>query len=204
MMLDIILIVLFVLMMIYGYMKGCIKIVAKLVSATVALVLAYLLAITVGEYISCTSFGDNIQTSIESNVLNQLNENENSAIILMLQQKFDAENEQSLIQKIIDYVFVGIGFVVVFVVVRIALWIAQKILENIFELPVLRTFNKLGGLITSAVLFVIEISIILAVIKSVSAIAFMNGVVNLIQSSVITKALYDHNIFTNLILSKIL
>lgn len=203
MILDIILIILFVFMMLYGYMNGCIKIVAKLVSLVLALVLAYLLAGTMGEYISSTSFGESIQTSIERNVLNQLVESENSTIVLMLQEKLGLENEQTLVQKIIDYVFVGIGFVVVFIVARIVLWIAQKILESIFELPVLKAFNKLGGIITAAALFIIEVSVILAVIKSISAISFMNSVVNIIQSSVITKALYDHNIFTNLILSKI-
>ena len=80
----------------------------------------------------------------------------------------------------------------------------QKILESIFELPALKEFNKLGGIITAAVLFIIEISIILAAIQSISSLSFMAKVVNTIQTSVITRILYEHNIFTNIILSKII
>ena len=100
--------------------------------------------------------------------------------------------------------FIGIGFISVFVVSRIVIFIVQKILESIFELPVLKTFNKLGGVIASALLFLIEVSIILAIVKSISSLNFMSGTINFIQSSVITKVLYDHNIFTNIILSKII
>ncbi len=204
MILDIILIVLFIFMMLYGYKKGCIGIVAKLVSLVLAFVLAYLLAGTVGGYIANTSWGMNITTSIENNVLGKLNSLEENTVISMIQEQLSLENEIDIVGKITEYVFTGIGFVAVFIIARIVLWIAQKILESIFELPVLKAFNKLGGVITSAILFIIEISIILAVIKSISSLAFMNSAINTIQTSVITKALYDHNIFTNLIMNKII
>ncbi len=204
MILDVIVIVLFVLMMIYGYKKGCISIVAKLISVIVALVLAYFLANTVGGYIETTEIGIKITTSIEKVVADEFSKSQESTIIAALQDKLNITNEKDIIQKIIDYVFIGIGFIAVFVISRLVLWIAEKILESIFELPILKTFNKLGGVITSAVLFLVEISILLAIIKSLSAIAFIGGVVNVIESSVITKTLYDHNIFTSLILSKII
>ena len=202
--LDIILIVLFVFMMIYGYIKGCIGIVSKLVSVILAFVLAYLLAGSIGSYIANTSWGENISNSIKNSVITELDNSEQSTIISMVQQKLNVGSENGVLTAIVDYVFTGIGFVIVFIASRLVLWIAQKILENIFELPILKTFNKLGGIIAAAILFVIEVSIILAVIKSISSMAFMNSAVNMIQSSIITKALYDHNIFTNLILSKII
>jgi len=204
MVLDIILIVLFVLMILYGYKKGCIGIVAKLVSLIIAFVLAYLLADTVGSYVSGTSVGTKIQASIENVVIGEINNSEDTTVIQLIQEKLNLKNESDIIQKLADYVFLGIGFVIVFIIARLVLWIAQKILESIFELPVLKTFNKLGGIIASVVLFLIEISIFLAVIKSISTISFMTSIVNTINTSVITKALYDHNIFTMLILNKII
>lgn len=203
MVLDIILIILIIFMMLYGYKKGCINIAAKLVSLIAAFVIAYLLAGTAGDYIENTSWGNNIKNSIEINIQEQLNNVEKNTIVSMIQNKLNIDNQNDILGKAVNYVFTGIGFVSVFVVARIVLWIAQKILESIFELPVLRTFNKLGGVIASTLLFIIEISIILAIIKSLSSISIMSNAVNFIQSSVITKALYDHNIFTNLILSKI-
>lgn len=203
MILDIILIALFVFMMLYGYKKGCIGIVAKLVSLIIAFILAYFLAETIGGYIAETDFGGKIAESIESTVVVNLNNAQESSVISFLQDKLELADESSIMDKILNYVFTGIGFVCVFVVVRIVLWIAQKILENIFELPVLKTFNKLGGVIASTVLFLIEVSILLAVIKSISSLDFMQSIVKIVQSSVITKTLYDHNIITTLILSKI-
>ena len=204
MILDIILITLFILMMLYGYKKGCIGIVAKLISLLVAFVLAYILAEVAGNYIIGTSLGETIETSIKNTVLGEIKNEDQSTVISIVQEKLNIEAEETIVEKIIDYVFTGIGFVVVFVATRIVLWIAQKILESIFDLPVLKTFNKLGGVIASVALFLIEISILLAVVKSVSTLTFMNSVVNFIESSVITKALYDHNIITNLILSRII
>ena len=191
-------------MMLYGYKKGCIGIVAKLVSTILAFVLAYLLAKTVGGYISGTGFGINIAANIENAVLGEINASQETTIISVIQEKLNVNDETSLVQKVLDYAFTGVGFLVVFIIARIVLWIARSILESIFELPVLKTFNKLGGVVTSAALFIIEISIILAAIKSLSTISFVSGAVSVIHSSVITKILYDHNIFTSLILSKII
>lgn len=204
MVLDVVLIVLLLLMMLYGYVKGFIGIVAKLVSVIIAFILAYLLSNTIGDYISNTNWGISIKTGVESRISNELNNTEQTMLITLLQDKIGVADEDSVINKISDYVFTGIGFVIVFIGSRIILWIAQKILESIFELPILKTFNKLGGVIAAAILFIIEVSIILAAIKSLSTLAFMSSTVNVIEASVITKLLYSHNIFTTLILSKII
>lgn len=204
MILDIVLIILFLLMILYGYKKGCIGIVAKLVSLIIAFVLAYFLAQTVGNYIANTDLGANIATRIESKVLDSLNGSSEKTVVSIVQEQLNLKSEETIIPKIVEYVFTGVGFIVIFVVSRIILWIAQKILESIFELPILKTFNKLGGVITAAILYIVEISILLAVINSISTLSFMEKIVGTIQSSVITKVLYDHNIFTNLILSKII
>lgn len=204
MVLDVILIVLLLIMAIYGYVKGFIKIIAKLVSVIVAFVLAYLLANMVGDFIQTTSFGNSIKTSIESNILYKFDTIEQNMIVEMLNDNLIANEQSQIANKIIRYVFTGMGFIVTFVLIRIVLWIVQKILEGIFELPVLKTFNKLGGVIVSVVVFVIEISIILAIINSLSSIEFMNGAVNLIRSSIITKAIYENNVFTSIIFSKII
>lgn len=204
MILDIIVIVFFVLMIIYGYTKGCISIVAKLVSVIIAFVLAYFLADAVGGYIESTKVGIQVKANIEEFVLNEMNHLENTTVITLIQEKLNILKTEDVAIKVIEYVFVGIGFIVVFVLARIVLWIAQKILESIFELPVLKTFNKLGGVIASVILFLVEISVILAIITSLSTIPFASGVVDIIKSSVITKVLYEHNILANLILTKIM
>ena len=203
MILDIIIVVLLIFMMIYGYNKGCINIVAKLLSLVLAFALAYVMALQAGEYIASTQFGGKIQTSIQNTMKIGLAEVGQEGIISVIKEKFSINDDKVLVDKIVDYVFIGIGFITIFILARIVFWIGQKILENIFELPVLRTFNKLGGVITSSILYIIEISIVLAAINMLATFAFMDGVVEVIQSSVITRFIYEHNICTKIILSKI-
>jgi len=202
MILDIILIILFICIILYGYKKGAVGIIAKLVTVILSFAIAYLLAETVGEYISKTSLGIKIQTSITTTISDRLNAQSDSGIIIKIQEMLKSSSESELTSKTVEYIFVGIGFMSVFIVSRLVLWIAQKILESIFELPVLKTLNKLGGIIASVLLFIIELSIMLTIIKAISTLSFMNAVVNIIDKSVICKAIYNHNIVTDLIVTK--
>lgn len=204
MILDIILIAIFICIILYGYKKGAVGIIAKLITVILSFVLAYLFAGTIGEYISKTDFGINLQTSITNTITNKFNSPSDSEVILKIQETIGNSTENEITLKIVRYIFTSIGFAAVFVISRIVLWIAQKVLESIFELPVLKTFNKLVGIIAAILLFVIELSIILAIIRAISAFTFMNTAVKVIDSSVITKAVYDHNIITNLILTKLI
>lgn len=202
MILDVILVVLFLIIILYGYKKGAIAIIARIITVILSFVLAYLLAGLVGEYIAQTSLGASINTSITNGILTKLEGLSESEMILKAQEIWGVGIENQISAKISSYVFTSIGFAVVFVISRIALWVGQKILESIFELPVLKTFNKIGGMIASALLFLIELSIVLTIIKSMSALAFMNSVVKFIESSVITEAIYNHNIVADWVLIK--
>lgn len=204
MILDIVLVVIFILMLLYGGKKGLIGIVAKLVAVVLAFVLAYILADAVGQYISSTNIGNKIQTNINGFVIQGLESKDQANVLQILQNNINIADKQNVSSKIGEYVFTGIGFISVFILARIVLWIGQKILESVFELPVLKTFNKLGGVIASGVLFVIEVSVILAVIECLSTFNFMSGIIGVIESSVITNELYVHNIVTTIIFSKIL
>ena len=203
MILDIILVVLFIFTIIFGYKKGCVAIVAKLVSVIIALLLAYLFADELGSYIKSTEYGTNMQVSLENTIINKLDSSEET-IISAVHQQLGHKNEKNIINQLVNYVFIGLGFVTIFLISKIVLWVAQKVIESIFELPILKTFNKLGGIVIALVVLLIEVAVILAVIRSVSMFNFMNKVINYIQSSIITQALYNHNIFTHLILSKII
>ena len=203
MVLDIILVIICIVMMLYGYKKGCISIVFKLVSLIIAFALAYFLADTVGQYVQNTSVGIKIENVIQNTVSDAIKNTDSLTYISTLQDKLNVE-DNNLFKSILEYVFWGIGFAITFILARLILFIAQNIIEKVFDLPVLKTFNNLAGLIASVVIFLIEVSIIFAIIESLSGLEFMSKLVNTIQSSVITKWLYDHNIITNIILKKII
>ena len=209
-MLDIILIFLLLINIIFGYKKGCIKVLSRLISVIVAFIMAYMFANTVGNYVwNNTIIGEKIEISVNSIVEkynsydSNVEETESNSITEFIQNSV-SNGKTELVMKINNYLSVAIGFVITFFLVRIVLFIVVLILEGVFELPILKTFNKLGGAIISIVIFVIEISIILAIINFASGFEFMNPVVTFIQNSVITSKLYEHNIVTNIILNKII
>ena len=209
MLLDIILIVVLVSLISFGYKKGLMEIITKIASIVIAFVLAYLLAKTAGDYIANnTSLGAKGKVSIQNGVVEILSKKGDlekySVLNKTLQDlKIDVTSSKAQIaKKVTDYAFVGIGFGAVYLLVRIICWVASMVLDGIVKLPVIKSFNKLGGAIAGAVMFLIEASIVLSIIYFASSFEFMKGIVNLINSSVITSAIYNHNIVTYLILNK--
>lgn len=209
MLLDIILIVVLVSLVGFGYKKGLMEIVTKIISIVVAFVLAYLLAKTAGEYIANnTNIGAKGRESIQNGVVELLSKKGDLEKYSVLNRTMEDLNinttnsKAQIAEKVTDYVFVGIGFGAVYLIVRIIAWVATMILDGVVKLPVIKSFNKLGGAIAGFVMFIIEISIILSVIYFASSFEFMKGIVNLINSSVITSTIYNHNIVTHLIASR--
>ena len=219
MLIDIILILILLISVIIGYKKGFIKILAGLISFVLAFILAYMFSGTAADYIKSTNVGNKIETSIETSVGYYLNvkeekietdqeeKNKKIDIINIIEQNAEEKIEQgkvNIIEKVTDYVFAGIGFATVFVLVKIVLLIVFFVLQKIFELPVLKSFNKLGGISVQVILTLLKISLVLAVLKFVSPIGAVQGIINKVDSSVITKILYEHNIIADIILKKVI
>lgn len=217
MVIDIIIVAIFIIAAIWGAHKGAIKIIASLGSFILAFALAYTLAGTVGDYIKSTEIGNKIEQAIETRIVSENNEEtsdekieETDAIGKIEQMLGDtieesiANNKEALTEKIVGYVFVAIGFLTTFVVVKLVLFIAFAIIELVFKLPVLKTFNKLTGCVLELVLMLLKIWIVLGIISFIAPLEFMTQPIELLNESVITKALYDHNIIVNLIIGRII
>lgn len=230
MILDLIILLLFLITAFIGYKKGAIKQIARLVSLIVAFVLAYTLASSVGDYLKDnTKFGEYINTKVNETIIMYVDSNDENyeiedmesehtvkedteetldktSIIVKIKDVLNIHenNEELLVEKVSKYIYTALGFVIVFIGVRIVLGILTLIIDKIFELPVLKSFNKLGGVIIAVLLLFIEISIILSVIQSMSSLEFMKGAVSTINSSMALKSMYNNNIVANIILSKII
>lgn len=114
------------------------------------------------------------------------------------------DGKEALATKIISTTFYGIGFILTFIGVKLILFIVFLIVELIFKLPVLKTFNKLLGGALELVLMLVRIWVVLGLINFVAPLEFMSKVVNIINGSVITKLLYENNIIVTLIMGKII
>ena len=133
----------------------------------VAFIAAYLLANTTGMALKKTEIGATAAKTIKTSLVNvlDLTKGDNPVagvvtdiasnipvggdIIQKLVNKINKELQASsavLANKVVNYLFIGIGFMLIFITAKVVLSVAFFILELIFELPLLKEMNKLVGL----------------------------------------------------------
>ncbi len=92
-----------------------------------------------------------------------------------------------------------IAFIVIFIVSLIALWICQKILCKIFELPVLRQFNRLGGVIIGIICAFLYVSLFVSIGSALISNSGLFGVElpqNTVESTVLFEFFNENNLFS--------
>ena len=205
MIIDIILAVIFISAIIYGINKGLLKVIARLLSTVIAFVSAYLLAEPVSKYIATQPFITDKVTPVINNFLSgALKEVGFLSRLQELISKGDLLVDSTFSTKIAEYIYVGLGFAVVFILVRILLWIVVMMLDNVLEMPVVNTINKIAGCIAAVILVYLEANIILAIIQLLGTFSFMDEFMQILNNSVIVNFIYEHNILMHVIIEKIL
>lgn len=127
-----------------------------------------------------------------------------------LTEKINLEEEQESVvqgkslsdvvaERITGYIMNIIAFLIIFLGIIIVASVLSLILGAIFSLPLLNSVNKTGGFAAEVILFVIKLWIVLGIVSVLSPMSFMSWGMNLIDSSVIVKFLYNHNILMQLI-----
>lgn len=219
MILDVIILVLFFLAIIIGYKKGLMKIILKFVGFILALTLAYIFCNSLANYIyNDTSIGEKLSISIEEKINGHINNSKEKididgyyqSIESLLssdeKQVLDVENSTMVTEvsnKIAMYIIKGASFILIVLIVNICIFILSLIFEGIFNLPILKTFNKTGGCIASFILTMFRIWIILGILSILSPIGGVNQIIQQINSSIITKWLYNNNILMSVILKSV-
>ena len=148
MIVDIILIIILVSLIGFGYKKGLVEIVTKIASIVIALIFAYLLARTAGDYIvNNTSIGAKAKASIQNGVvqvLSQKGDLEKYSVLnnTIKRLNIDLSNSKAQIaDKVTHYIFIGIGFGAVYLIVRIIAWIVTMMLDGVVKLPVIKSWR---------------------------------------------------------------
>ena len=105
------------------------------------------------------------------------------------------------VAKGLNYLFIGIGFMLVFITAKLVLGIAFFILELIFELPLLKEMNKLAGLAIESGFMLVKIWMVFGLISFMSPIDFMAKTMQLLNDTVLAKLIYDNNLLLSFIIS---
>lgn len=102
------------------------------------------------------------------------------------------ENSKEIILKILSWV-------IIYLVVRIIVFVICLVCNGIMSIPFLKQINNLTGLILGLILGLFRIYVILAIISFVITIVPITPVVDAIKASMIIGFMYENNLLVSLI-----
>ena len=210
--LDLILIVSLALSIFFGYKKGLIGVAFNLCAFLVAIIVTWILYNPVTNLvINNTEIDDGIKNAIiEKGVIkheeNDEKKQEDNKVNEYIEQYITApvtNTTNSVVEetaKIISEKLVAIGVaIVLFIIVRIALILLKFVAEAIAKLPIIKQCNKAGGLVYGAIRGMFMIYIFLVILFLVMSVNNSGTIANMINSSIISKVLYENNLLLNII-----
>jgi uncharacterized membrane protein required for colicin V production len=209
MIIDIILIIFVFLGAFMGYKKGLINVLVSFIGVILALVLAFLLQIPVANALRESEVGNKIYTTVYDGINkateDQKQDVDNTSFYSTIVKGFLSDEQiNTHSEKLTMFILKGISFFSIFVIVTIIIFILRTILNIVFDLPILNSVNKYGGLGLGALKSILAVYIILAVIAFISPMPQVSkNVVQNINKTNVTKVLYNNNMLVRIIESNI-
>ncbi|MGN1310364.1 MAG: CvpA family protein [Clostridia bacterium] len=198
MLLDLIIVLIIVLFTFIGYKRGLVKTAINILSFFIALIISITLYKTVGNIvINNTEIDEKIEATITSKITAEDLEEKYEILpngLVEAGENTINDMAKSLTEKII---YIG-AFIILFIVLKIALIFVKVIADFITKLPVIKQFDKTGGIIYGLAKGILIVTVIFAVI-SLTAPMINEEYINTINNSVIGSLLYNHNLLIGLI-----
>ena len=208
---DLIIVGILVLCIFLGYKRGLTGSLLKIVTFLLALIIAFILFKPVSNFIiNNTKLDENLESSIKSMFL-EVEENDTSSnmptamtdyINKVIEDAADdaktAVVETAARDVAISIINLGV-VIVVYIIARIILIFVKGIASLITKLPVIKQFDKLGGIIFGLLKALVIIYVILAIISFVSPMITDSGVIDAINQSFIGKGMYNNNILLEIV-----
>ncbi len=214
MVLDIILGVIILISIIVGYKKGFITMLASFIGKFVALVISYfyygavkdiLIKFTgIDEFIfekvklSLKSLGGHVaETSVAGSDISAISKmdmplNLKTKIVDYLTDTGSSIGK-SAVHSISNFLMTIVSFFILFFAILLLITIIAKIFNIIAKLPVLKTFNALGGIIFSLLTTYLILTIIFLLMTTFLTMGFSDMLKQFIDNSVIATALIKYN-----------
>lgn len=188
---DIILVAIILLSAFLGYKKGLVKLGAKLFAGIIAIILTIIIYKPVSEMIiNNTSIDEKIEDAIIQNTTNIIEENEQIQNNITNQLENNILPEQA--ENIAKNAVYAITAIVLFIVVKIILGIIISLMDFVANLPILKEFNEIGGIIYGVLRGLLIVCICILLIGVYSKINPESTLNNNIQNSHLTKIIYEN------------
>ena len=214
---DAIILGILVLCIALGYRKGLTGSLLKIISFVLAIVIAFILFKPVSSFIiDKTNWDENLEQGIRDTILNNDKQEEvatqednqnmpsvmleyiNSAVENAGNEAKEAVVDATARQVAVMIINAGVWFAL-FLVARIILIFVKGLANIITSLPIIKQFDKLGGIIYGLVEAFIVIYALLAVLSFISPVVSGTGILDAVQKSFIGSVMYNNNLLLKLI-----
>lgn len=214
---DAIVIGILILCIAMGYRKGLTGSLLKIISFVLALVIAFVLFKPVSSFIiDKTNWDENLEQGIRDTILSNekqeeigsQEENKNMPeVMLNYINKTVEEAGNEAKEAVVDATAKDVSIMIInsgvwfalFLVARIVLVFIKGLANIITNLPIIKQFDKLGGIIYGLVEAFVIIYGILAVLSFISPVVSGTGILDAIQKSFIGSVMYNNNLLLKLI-----
>lgn len=209
---DIIIILIIGLCIFIGYQKGLIKVAVRLISFIAALVIALILYRPISNYvIENTEIVPNIKNTIQSKLYTKADVKEQSTEEQSISKTMEnyineytdgiKESTSSFISEELAITIVRVGtWIILFAGIKLLMLFINLFADAIAEIPVVKQFNKAGGIIYGILEGFVIVYAILAVLNVASPMLGGNGLYKKIEDSHVCKFMYENNLLLKIIL----
>lgn len=198
MILDLVIILVILLFTFLGYKKGLVKTAISILSFFIALIISIMLYKTVGNMIiNNTEIDEKIENTISSKItMEDLKEKYEILPDSLIETGEATVNDiaKSIAQKII-YIAT---FILLFIALKIALLFAKFLAGIITKIPIIKQFDKLGGIIWGFAKGFLIVTVIFAAVSVVSPMLDPKYI-KTINDSTIGEFIYNHNLLMGII-----
>ncbi len=206
----------------WGYRRGLVGVMFKILVFVVSLIIMFVLykpmsnaiisKTQIDEWLA-EKIAQNIQgTTLADGELLEYNE-ETTAMsegVVNVLNSFVSEALDKSVTNVVEYVSTNIAvgmirigsMLILLMLSRFLLLFIRFAAELVGSLPIIKTFNKSGGLIYGILKGFLTVYIILAVFAVASPIIQNWGVIDSIQDSTLGSKMYNNNVITNIIFKK--
>ena len=208
--LDIIIAVVILANIYICYQKGIVKLAVGLIAVLVSIVLAIVLYKPVSALIiNNTQIDDNIEKAIIENfTVNQEKsvETEDNGIMKYMESYVDDAVNKTKNQIVIEAAgvistkLINVGVMIgIFILARVILVVITLMADIITELPILKQFDAIGGILYGVIKSLLIIYAVLAILFFIVYTTGNTAISEAIANSYITKLFYGHNLLLKII-----
>lgn len=186
MILDLILVAIIIIFAIIGAKKGFIDTILGFVNKIAALLIALIFAKPFASVLESTSLYD-----LASNITSKL-DNINIALI---------SNSTTLKETLNSWILIAFAFIILYIVSYLLIKILRKFADTLTSLPILKQVDSLAGFALGVCESLIVLFILLGIMSLFESMSIFTGFFETMESSYLTKYLYDNNFIVNILFS---